>query len=46
MGTVQRVASIQNRRAAEGFDHGLRQEPIEADEQGIKGELPLFSNFA
>lgn len=43
---VQRVAPLQNRRAAEKLEHELRQELLDADERQPLGESPLLSEFA
>jgi integrase len=44
----RRVAPIQNRRAAERFEHELRQELLERDDRRPRGpgEAPRFSDFA
>ncbi|HEX5101268.1 MAG TPA: hypothetical protein VFV94_17275 [Polyangiaceae bacterium] len=45
---VQRVAPIQNRRAAEKLEHELREELLNADDRNAKAalEAPIFSEFA
>lgn len=44
---VQRVAPLQNRRAAEKLEHELREELLNADDRKPSAvEVPLFADFA
>src|SRR5688572_15742856 len=44
---VQRVAPLQNRRAAEKLEHELREELLNADDRKPSAvECPLFADFA